>query len=144
MYIISACLLGENCKYNGGNNLSENVRDFVGNKNFVAVCPELAGGFSVPRPPVELKKGRAYRLNGNDVTDDFNKGAQLSFSLAKKKAEKLKEEIELAVLKAKSPSCGSGKIYDGSFSGKLSAGNGIFAQLLMENGIKVITEEDIT
>ncbi len=144
MYIISACLLGENCKYNGGNNLSENVRDFVGNKNFVAVCPELAGGFSVPRPPVELKKGRAYRLNGKDVTDDFNKGAQLSFSLAKKKAEKLKEEIELAVLKAKSPSCGSGKIYDGSFSGKLSAGNGIFAQLLMENGIKVITEEDIT
>jgi uncharacterized protein YbbK (DUF523 family) len=144
MYIISACLLGENCRYNGGSNFSKDVRNFIKGKNYVAVCPELAGGFSVPRPPVELKGGRALRLCGEDVTDSFYKGAMLSLATAAEESQRVMEKIDLAILKAKSPSCGSGQIYDGSFSGRLVDGDGIFARLLIENGIEVITEEDVT
>lgn len=144
MYIISACLLGENCKYNGGNNYSEKVRLFCEGKPCVSVCPEVAGGFSVPRQPVELRGDRAYRPDGEDVTSGFVTGAAAVWEEALKEAEKSGEDIEMAILKANSPSCGAGTIYDGTFSGRKVPGDGMLTRLLKQKGIKVITEEDIT
>lgn len=143
MYIISACLLGINCKYNGGSNDCEAVRRFSDEHTYMAVCPEVAGGFSIPRPPAEIRSGKVYRQDGEDVTEGFIKGAENIFKEAQIRAAESGEEIEAAILKSRSPSCGAGKIYDGTFSGRLVEGYGIFARLLQDNGIKVITEEDI-
>lgn len=143
MYIISACLLGINCKYSGGNNECEAVKRLAGEHTYVAVCPEVAGGFPVPRPPAEIRNGRIYRKNGEDVTEGFIKGAEEVYKEAQRRAAEAGEEIEMAVLRAKSPSCGAGKIYDGTFTGKITDGYGVFAELLRDNGIKVVTEEDI-
>ena len=143
MYIISACLLGEDCKYNGGNNDCPAVRKLAKEHSHIAVCPEVAGGFSVPRPPVELRGGRAFRPNGEDVTEGFYTGAEAVWAEASSKAAAAGEAIELAILKAKSPSCGAGKIYDGTFTGKTIPGDGILAAFLKKKGISVITEEDV-
>ncbi|MDI9494482.1 MAG: DUF523 domain-containing protein [Bacillota bacterium] len=142
MYIISACLLGENCKYNGGNNLNEKVMEIVKNRNYIAVCPEVAVGFPTPRPPAEIRDGRVYNIEGKDVTEEFEKGAAIELARAKELADRLGENIELAILKSKSPSCGCGRIYDGTFTHRLAPGDGIFARLLKENGIKTISEEE--
>ena len=142
MYIISACLLGENCKYNGGNNLNEKVMEIVKNRNYIAVCPEVAVGFPTPRPPAEIRDGRVYNIAGKDVTEEFEKGAAIELARAKELADRLGENIELAILKSKSPSCGCGRIYDGTFTHRLAPGDGIFARLLKENGIKTISEEE--
>ena len=142
MYIISACLLGENCKYNGGNNLNEKVMEIVKNRNIIAACPEVAVGFPTPRPPAEIRGGRVYNIEGNDVTEEFEKGAAIELARAKELADRLGENIELAILKSKSPSCGCGRIYDGTFTHRLAPGDGIFARLLKENGIKTISEEE--
>ena len=145
MYIVSECLLGHNCKYNGGNNLNEAVIDFCRNKNICAVCPETAGGLRSPRPPAEYTEdGRILDSRGKDVTEAFELGAQLSLEKALEKALELCEDIEGAVLKANSPSCGSGRIYDGTFSGRLKAGDGCFVQKLKARNIKVISEKEIT
>lgn len=145
MYIVSECLLGHNCKYNGGNNLSEAVIDFCRNKNICAVCPETAGGLQSPRPPAEYTEdGRILDSKGKDVTEAFELGAQLSLEKALKKAAELGEDIEGAVLKANSPSCGTGRIYDGTFSGRLKAGDGCFVRKLKARNIKVISEKEIT
>ena len=143
MYIVSACLLGENCKYNGGNNLNDKVKEMLEGHNYISVCPEIVAGFPAPRPPAEIREGRVYNDKGDDLTEMFLDGAEKTLSEARKKSELLGEEIELAILKAKSPTCGSSRIYDGSFSHVVVDGNGIFAALLIENGIKVISEEDI-
>ncbi len=143
MYIISACLYGEKCRYNGEDFKSDAVDQLVLGHTCFAVCPEVAGGFSVPRPPVELCSGRAIRPNGEDVTDDFLKGAEATWNEIKNKLSEEGETVELAILKARSPSCGSGTIYDGTFSGTRVPGDGIFAALLKKNGIKVISEEDL-
>lgn len=142
MYIISACLLGENCKYNGGNNLNEKVRAIAKGCNYIAVCPEVAGGCPTPRAPAEIRDGRVYNIQGEDLTDEFREGAALELAKARAIADRLGEEIELAVLKSKSPSCGCGQIYDGTFTHTLVPGDGIFAQLLKKNGIKIISEEE--
>lgn len=142
MYIISACLLGENCKYNGGNNLNEKVMEIVKNRNYIAVCPEVAVGFPTPRPLAEIRDGRVYNIEGKDVTEEFGKGAAIELARAKELADRLGENIELAILKSKSPSCGCGRIYDGTFTHRLAPGDGIFARLLKENGIKTISEEE--
>jgi uncharacterized protein YbbK (DUF523 family) len=142
MYIISACLLGENCKYNGGNNLNEKVMEIVKNRNYIAVCPEVAVGFPTPRPLAEIRDGRVYNIEGKDVTEEFEKGAAIELARAKELADRLGENIELAILKSKSPSCGCGRIYDGTFTHRLAPGDGIFARLLKENGIKTISEEE--
>ena len=142
MYIISACLLGENCKYNGGNNLNEKVMEIVKNRNYIAVCPEVAVGFPTPRPPAEIRGGWVYNIEGNDVTEEFEKGAAMELARAKELADRLGEDIELAILKSNSPSCGCGRIYDGTFTHRLVPGDGIFARLLKENGIKTISEEE--
>ncbi|MDD4583668.1 MAG: DUF523 domain-containing protein [Eubacteriales bacterium] len=143
MYIISACLLGTDCKYNSGNNYCEAVEKLIKGHNYIAVCPEVAGGFSTPRRPAEIRKGRVYRPDGEDVTEGFWEGAKMVFNEVQRKSQEAGEEIEMAILKARSPSCGSGTIYDGAFSGTVIKGDGVFAQLLKQKGIKVITEEDI-
>ncbi len=143
MFLISGCLLGYNCKYNGGNNRCEAVKAFAETESFFAVCPETAGGLPVPRPPAEQRDGSVFDKDGQDVTYAFVRGSRESMLLSEKEAKRRGERIEGAVLKARSPSCGCGEIYDGTFSGKTRAGNGIFAEMLTAKGIPVFTEETL-
>ena len=142
MYIISACLLGHKCKYNGGDNYCRWVVEFASKNSYIAVCPEVAGGLSVPRPPAEIVGERVLNKEGLDVTEAFMKGAQNAYNASVVEAIERKEPIDGAILRAKSPTCGCKVIYDGTFGGKLVPGDGVFAGLLKENGIRVITEED--
>ncbi len=143
MYLISRCLLGENCKYNGGNNRNQAVVAFCQAHSCYGVCPEAESGLPVPRPPAEYAGGRILDQTGADVTAAFERGAAAALAKAIKHAEKRGEPIEGAILKANSPSCGSGQIYDGTFTGTLTAGTGCFAGKLQERGIKVISEKEI-
>lgn len=137
MILISACLCGENCKYDGTNNLREDLKRLYDEGKALLICPEVMGGLSTPRNPSEIKpSGRVAMCDGTDVTENFKKGAKMALEIA----DKVKPE--LIILKAKSPSCGVGKVYDGSFSKTLIDGNGITADLLIKNGYKVITEND--
>ncbi|MGL4451452.1 MAG: DUF523 domain-containing protein [Sarcina sp.] len=146
MIIVSACLCGENCKYNGGNNNNEAVKKFIENKEVLYVCPEQIGGLLTPRNPAEIVGCAKGVLNGEDkiisnegkdVTFEFLKGAREVLKIAKDK------NVKLAILKAKSPSCGKGLIYDGTFTGHKIKGNGVTAQLLIDNGVKVINEDEL-
>lgn len=141
MYLISACLAGVNCKYNGGNNENRWVKEFMKDKDCMLVCPEGLGQLPTPRPPSEFINGRAIDKNGKDITDNLTSGAEKTLAKAEKRAAELGQKIELAILKANSPSCGCGKIYDGTFSGVLIDGDGIFTELLKKKGIPVITEQ---
>lgn len=134
---VSACLLGENCKYNGGNNLNEKVVDFVKGHEVVLVCPEVMGGLATPRIPSEIVNGVVTNKEGTVVDSEFRKGAEVALEKV------LAEGVELAILQSRSPSCGSKEIYDGSFSGKKISGMGIFARELKANGIKIIDAEDL-
>lgn len=142
MYIISGCLLGVNCKYNGENNRCDWVCDFASKHSYLAVCPETAGGLLVPRPPAEIKDGRVINKTGEDVTAQFERGAINTFNVAATEAVLREEPLEGAILKARSPSCGCGKIYDGTFTGTLVDGDGVFAAELKRSCVKVMTEED--
>lgn len=135
--LVSACLLGENCKYNGGNNYCADIEKLKEHFELVAICPERFGGLEIPRPPSEIVGDRVVSKLGEDVTSEFMDGAEQSLYIAK--------ELNCcaAVLKERSPSCGFGKIYDGSFSGTLCDGNGITAQLLFDNEIQVFGESKI-
>lgn len=144
MYIVSRCLLGENCKYNGGNNRNEEVIKFCEEHSYCAVCPEQTGGLPTPRPPAEYRKDRIINCEGKDVTAYFQRGAEIELATAEKKAEELNERIEGAVLKAKSPSCGKNYIYDGTFSGILTEGDGCFVRMLRKKNINVISEKEIS
>lgn len=134
---VSACLLGENCKYNGGNNYSEKTVAFIKGHEVVALCPEVAGGLPVPRASAEIVDGIVKTKSGQSVDEEFRTGAERVL------AEVLKQKVELAVLQSRSPSCGVNEIYDGSFSGRKIKGQGIFAKMLTEQGLKVIDVEDI-
>ena len=144
--LVSACLLGTNCKYSGGNNLTPNVLELMKEHTLIPVCPEQLGGLTTPRNPCEIYSGdgsevlggRAKVINniGEDLTVQFVKGAQETLNLAKLYG------CTSAILKANSPSCGCGIIYDGSFNRKLKEGSGVTAQLLLDNGIIVMTEND--
>lgn len=146
MIIISACLCGCNCKYNGGNNYNEKIKKIYDEGEAILVCPEEMAGLSTPRDPVEIQggsgvdvlegKAKVISVNGTDVTDKFLKGANKVLEIA------VKNNVKKAILKGKSPSCGSGKIYDGTFTGKIVEGNGVAAELLKLNGIEVVSEED--
>lgn len=141
MYLLSACLVGVNCKYNGGNNLDTRLVKLLEEKKAILICPEQLGGLTTPRLPSEIvndKNGnkKVVTIEGNDVTKEFFKGAEETLRIAKLTGAKV------AILKARSPSCGKGKIYDGQFKNKLTAGNGITTDLLEKNGIRVYTEED--
>lgn len=147
MYIISRCLLGVNCKYNGENNRSEKVIRFSKKNRYIAVCPECAGGLPTPREPSEIIKLKDQDIRvinkcGIDWTKEFKNGSKISYNEAVKEAKRLGEPIEGAILKSKSPSCGVGRIYDGSFKGRTIMGNGVFADLLIKKSIPVVTEQD--
>ena len=135
--LISACLAGRNCKYNGGNNLNEKVMKLAENNELIPVCPEVLGGLETPRIPCEIKDGRVVNRNGESKDLEFRKGAQIALQTA------LEEKVACAILQSRSPSCGIGRIYDGTFSSTLTEGNGVFAELLMKNGIRVFDVEDI-
>ena len=148
MIIVSACLCGINCKYDGGNNLDERVLKLLKEGKAMLVCPEQLGGQETPRVPREIingngldvLEGRARILGAelnNDVTSKFIKGAYETYKIAEAVG------ASIAILKARSPSCGVSKIYDGSFSGTLRQGNGVTAELLLSRGIRVFTEENL-
>lgn len=142
MYIVSCCLLGINCKYSGGNNRCENVIEFLKNHEFIAVCPEKCGGLSTPRDPSERIGNKVISKKGKDVTKEFVLGANISLENALRMSDEIGEKIECAILKANSPSCGVGEIYDGTFEGNLIEGNGVFAEKLIEKGFTVKTEKE--
>lgn len=135
--LISHCFLGENCKYNGGNNYNAELLNVLKNHELIPVCPETFGGLKSPRFPAEIVGDKVLFSDGSDVTQAFVNGAKKALEIAKAQG------VKVAVLKANSPSCGSGIIYDGTFTGKKVSGYGVAAKLLMENGIKVYSEQDI-
>jgi uncharacterized protein YbbK (DUF523 family) len=136
--LISACLCGENCKYNSGNNYNECAKKLVDSNKAIMVCPEVDGGLPTPRVPAEIQNGAVINKDLIDVTKEYEKGAKAALKTA------LENKVELAILQARSPSCGSSKIYDGTFSGTLIDGQGVTTKLLRENGIKVITIDQYT
>lgn len=135
--MVSACLLGQNCKYNGGNNYSEKVAQYVKGHEVISVCPEVEGGLPTPRIPCEIVGGVVTDRNGVNKDKEFRTGAQLGLQRA------LDEKVDLVILQSRSPSCGVKKIYDGSFTGQLIEGQGVFAELLIQNGIKVLDLEEV-
>lgn len=134
---VSACLLGENCKYNGGNNYNKKLVNFVESYEVIAMCPEVLGGLVIPRPPAEIVNGLVRQKNGISVDNEFKKGAQKALNIIKK------NKIGLVILQSRSPSCGVNNVYDGSFTGKFIEGKGVFARILEENNIEVIDVEDL-
>ena len=135
--MVSACLTGENCKYNGGNNLNEKVVDFLAGHEVVTVCPEQMGGLPTPRVPSEIKDGVVMAKDGRIVDAEFRTGAAKCLELVRR------EQPDLIVLQSRSPSCGVKQRYDGTFSGTLVDGAGVTAQLLMENGFRCVDVEDL-
>ena len=134
---VSACLLGENCKYNGGNNLNEKVMKFVEGHDVIPICPEVLGGLTTPREPSEIVNGIVSHRDGTVVDKEFRKGAEMALRIVEE------QKAELVILQSRSPSCGVNSIYDGSFSGTIISGKGVFAELLQEKGIKVIDVADL-
>ena len=135
--VVSACLLGENCKYNGGNNFSPAVAEFLRGKEVIPVCPECLAGLGVPRLPIEIVGDDVQTKEGKSV------GAALQRAIAEILAQLADEQIECAVLKSRSPTCGVKQVYDGSFSGALVDGMGMLAKALHMAGYKVIDSEQI-
>ena len=147
MYLISSCLCGVNCKYSGGNNLNKKCLELLKEGKGILVCPEQLGGLSTPRLPSEIigkaesiLQGMDKIINKNniDVTKEFLKGAEETLKIAKL------YNIKKAILKDGSPSCGVNYVYDGSFKGKKIKGNGLTAEILIKNGIEVISDINFT
>lgn len=132
--LVSACLLGENCKYSGDNNKNEKVIALSKKHKLIPICPECFGELPTPRPPAEIKGNKVINKLGEDVTEQFADGAEKALYVAEESS------CQIAILKERSPSCGFGEIYDGSFTGKLIRGNGITAQLLYDHGITILGE----
>lgn len=135
--LVSACLLGVKCRYDGKNKSNEKLMGLLEKDILIPVCPEQLGGLPTPRTPSEQKGARVYLECGEDVTSYFVRGAEEVLRLAQL------YDIKEAILKQKSPSCGCGQIYDGTFSGTVINGDGVTTALLKRNGIKVISEEDV-
>jgi uncharacterized protein YbbK (DUF523 family) len=134
---VSACLLGENCKYNGGNNINEKVINYIKEHEVIPVCPEVLGGLPIPREPAEIVDGVVKHKDGSSVDKEFRTGAQKALEILKDRG------AELVILQSRSPSCGVNTVYDGTFSGKLVSGNGVFVELLKEYGINVLDVENL-
>ena len=134
--MVSACLLGVNCKYNGGNNRNEALLKRLEGHEVIPVCPETAGGLPTPRIPAEIVNGAVVNREGRSVDATFRAGAEAALELAKR------ERPDLIILQSRSPSCGAKEIYDGSFSGRLIPGQGVFAGLAREAGFAVKDAED--
>ena len=136
--LISACLLGCNCKYNGGNNRDENVMNFIRGHEIISVCPEVMAGLGTPRTPVEIVHGNVQTKEGISVDEALRAAAARIVEQAKA------IDIDCAVLKSRSPTCGVNEIYDGTFSGTRIKGSGVLAQALKDAGFRVIDSEDVT
>ena len=135
--LVSACLLGTPCRYDGKSKADARVQALVGKYEIVPVCTEQLGGLPTPRVPSERRGERVVTAGGRDVTAAYRRGAEAALALCQQNG------CEAAVLKEKSPSCGCGQIYDGTFSGALTAGNGVPAALLLKHGIPVLGESHI-
>lgn len=135
--LVSACLVGDNCRYNGGNNLNEVLVESLAVHEVAKVCPEVLGGMQTPRAPAEIQKGQVVNTEGRNVTKEFEAGALRAFEIVKK------EKPDLIILQSRSPSCGIKQIYDGTFSGNKIPGHGLFEELCIKAGYKVLDIEDI-
>lgn len=136
--LVSGCLLGENCKYNGGNNYNPRVVEFLKGKEVISICPEIMAGMGCPRNPIEIVDGVLTDCHGKNVDSLIRKSVMEIMERIRD------EEIQCAVLQSRSPTCGVNQVYDGTFSGKLIPGSGIFAKSLMDAGYLVIDGEDIS
>ncbi len=134
--IVSACLLGEACRFDGQGKGNSELMELLKDKTLIPVCPEVEGGLPIPRPPAEIKDSGVFRENGEDVSGAFQKGA----SICTEKA--VSTHVSQAILKSRSPACGCRQVYDGSFSKTLINGDGIFTQHLKSAGITCISDED--
>lgn len=136
--LVSACLLGFNCKYSGGNNAlpAETLEMLRTKYRLIPVCPEVMGGLPTPRTPSERRRERVVTRDGRDVTAEYEKGAALALRLAERYG------CRAALLKSRSPSCGSGEIYDGSFTGALIPGNGVTAEKLILQKMVIYSEKE--
>jgi len=137
MRLCSACLVGIKCRYDQKSKSYEKVVSLAGKEILIPICPEQLGGLSTPREPAEQKGGKVISISGKDVTENFEVGAEEVLKIARIFG------VKEAILKQRSPSCGSGQIYDGTFSKTLIQGDGVTAALLKRNGIKVISEEEL-
>lgn len=135
--LVSACLLGCACRYDGKSKPHAAVTALADKHTLIPFCPEIYGGLPTPRPASEIVGDRVLNREGKDVTAEYIRGAEEALRMAKV------FDCKVAILKAKSPSCGKGRVYDGSFSGTLRDGDGITAALLLQNGIEVYTEEEL-
>ena len=135
--IVSACLLGQNCKYNGGNNYSAAVEAFLQGKEIIPVCPEVLAGLGIPRTPIEIVDGVLRDRDGNNVDDALRDAVNHILEQVKN------EPVQCAVLKSRSPTCGVHQVYDGTFSGRLVDGAGVLAQALLNAGYTVIDNEEL-
>lgn len=131
--LVSACLLGVNCRYDGGNNHSDKIDEFLKDYEIIPICPEIMGGLTTPRIASERLKDKVITKDGRDVTKQYIKGAEECLFLAKK------YNVKKALLKLRSPSCGNEKIYDGTFTHTVIDGDGVTAELLKNNGIEIIS-----
>lgn len=136
--LVSGCLLGENCKYNGGNNYNPRVEEFLKDKEVISICPEIMAGMGCPRNPIEIVDGVLTDCHGKNVDSLIRKSVMEIMERIRD------EEIQCAVLQSRSPTCGVNQVYDGTFSGKLIPGSGVFAKSLMDAGYLVIDGEDIS
>ena len=134
--LISACLAGVNCKYNGGNNSNEKIKKLIKEQNVILVCPEQLGGLTTPRDPAERLNSKVITSASKDVTANFQRGAEETLKLVKE------YNIKKAILKSRSPSCGKSQTYDGTFSHTLINRPGITAELLLKNGVEIIESDE--
>ena len=135
--LVSACIMGVNGKCNGKNNENITAINFLKDKEVISICPEVLAGMETPRPCAEIVNGRVVDENGNDVSSEYDKAVQIALSKIQN------ENIDLVILQSRSPTCGVNQIYDGSFTGKLISGMGLFAKELKQRGYKVIDVEEI-
>ena len=135
--LISACLIGDNTKYDGKNNYVKDVEKLFPLCDLIIVCPEVMGGLKTPRAPNEIKDNKVINIKGTDVSKFFHNGASLVSYIAKE------NKVKYAVLKENSPSCGVNKVYDGTFQNNLKKGQGVTTQILLKQGIKVFNEKEI-
>lgn len=135
--LVSACLLGIGCRYDGKHKANEKVLRLREKYNLIPVCPEVFGGLPTPRVPSERVGDKVMMRDGRDVTDNYRRGAEEALRLCRI------YDVKLAILKERSPSCGKNEIYDGSFSGTLTQRDGVTAELLKSEGINVIGESEI-
>lgn len=134
--LVSSCIMGIKCKYNGKNNENQKIIEYLKDKEVIEVCPEILAGMKTPRPCAEIVKGVVIDENGNNVDEEYRRAVKAALAVIEK------EDIDLVILQSRSPTCGVNQIYDGSFSGKLVAGMGLFAKELKQRGYTIIDAED--